>query len=979
MPYQYSTTPLFVSEGDTLKFKYKAPSFWAYTETVTVQIGSLVVYWLITTVPEDFQPDPFPLQGVINAPLDTMYTYGDGLRAGEQIITVSGLTPTTQALVTLTANFVATVADYAVRINGGAWILPAPNTTVQNGDTVQIRMKSAPIFVQPRELTLGIGFGYEVWRIETTSVPRNAPNPFPQFNDLTNQPINKNIYSNVIRIQGLLRPAIVGVDNGAVIGISDSNATTINAEGFDVLSAPISGANFTTSSATVSNGQYLQLKLGSSTFATTPKITSISIGDTVAGSAWQVTTGLSVSTSPNSFSFTDVSNAIDNFLIASDTKPTLGITGLGTNISVPVILESTTSSEVKIKINDGSIGVFPANVTNGDKITLYAKSSATFSATVSVTIKIGGLSIPTWQVVTNSGPDTTASFNVPAPRSNQVPNTAISSEAITVTGINRPVSITATNGALISINFDTPNISPRTFDPTIHNSVFLVLTTPAGLGATANTIVTIGTGIANNPFTWSVSTYSVAPPPSSFLSTWYSKKNENRITNTTKYDGYPIGTVLPILKKSVGDYGALDGSLSSRFPGYLVCNGVLHDAAKYPELFNVIGNTYGGTATYDTTTKVYAGQFKVPDYRNRRICGVGIVDGNKPSSVFLPVSGGGSVTQVGQEGGWWYVDKVDAFGPLPYEQATGDLTSDFFTLGIVKTTGAELITSDITFTMNPAGALNGTVGPVVDKIVNPPPHTHFYISAVVESADGDPVIPWDKRALFATNVYQGRFPETLASNQSAAANITFYKRLFTWTPSFVDPRLFGQPEYISEVDVASEMVNAGTTLTAFISDMGSAGTRTGGPFGVYWPSPSSNLVNDTLVNQAGDIDNGAVTYAACIDTKEGTFRIDTSTTLSGITQPHSHFITMDPVTNPAADYTSGEQSGAGNEKRGLLLAQNSLNLTFTQPQVLMDLTEGKFTFNKSVKNPIPEVKLSPTKQVPVITQFHKVRYMIKAY
>lgn len=971
MPYQYSTTPLFVSEGDTLKFKYKAPSFWNYTETVTIQVGSLTIYWLITTVPEDFQPDPFPLQGVINAPLNTMYTYGDGLRAGEQIITVSGLTPTTQALVTLTANFVATVADYAVRINGGPWILPAPNTTVQNGDTVQIRMKSSPFFVSPRELTLGIGLGYEVWRIETISVPRNAPVPFPKFNDLTNQPINKDIYSNVIRIQGLLRPATVGVDNGAVIGISDSNATTINAEGFDVLSAPISGANFTTSSATVSNGQYLQLKIGSSTFATTPKLTSISIGDTVGGSVWQVTTGLSVSTSPNSFSFIDVSNAIDNFLIESTARPIGGITGLGTNVSVPVILESTTSSEVKIKINDGSIGVFPATVQNGDTIRLYAKSSATFSATVSVSIKVGGLSIPTWQVVTNSGPDTTAIFNVPAPRSNQVPNTAISSEVITVTGINRPVQITATNNALISINFDTPNIGPRTFDPTIHNSVFLVLTTPSGLGATSSTSVTIGTGLSTNPFTWSVSTYSVAPPPSSFLSTWYSKKNENRITNTTKYDGYPIGTVLPILKKSVGDYGALDGSLSSRFPGYLVCNGVLHDAAKYPELFNVIGNTYGGTATYNTTTKVYAGQFKVPDYRNRRICGVGIVDGNKPSSVFLPVSGGGSVTQVGQEGGWWYVDKVDAFGPLPYEQATGDLTSDFFTLGIVKTTGAELITSDIVFTMNSVGALNGTVGPIVNKLVTVPSHSHFYVSSIVESDSGDPVIPWDERALFALSpVNVQTRTENLPSGNVAFNSVSVFKRLV---------------DSISGGEFKNELTKAGTSAVEFSAEMNGPSFGKITSFTVIWSSPITNLVNGTLV----DINNATIpdiapytsfgNHAGIIDTRPSTFKIDTYTQLSGSAQTHSHVITLDPVTNLAADFTFGEESGEGSGRRGLLNAGQFLPLTFTQTEVLMDLTEGKFTFNKSIKNPIPEVKLSPTKQVPVITQFHKVRYMIKAY
>jgi len=74
MPYQYSSNPLYVSEGDILQFRYQAPPFWDYTETVTIQIGGLTTYWYITTIPEDFQPDPFPLTEIREAELSTMYT-----------------------------------------------------------------------------------------------------------------------------------------------------------------------------------------------------------------------------------------------------------------------------------------------------------------------------------------------------------------------------------------------------------------------------------------------------------------------------------------------------------------------------------------------------------------------------------------------------------------------------------------------------------------------------------------------------------------------------------------------------------------------------------------------------------------------------------------------------------------------------------------------------------------------------------------
>ena len=87
--------PLYVSEGDYVQFRFKAPNEWNTTRTVTIQIGDLTQFWLITTIPEDFTPDPFPFNNVNDAELDTMYTYGDGARPGESIITVSGLTPTT--------------------------------------------------------------------------------------------------------------------------------------------------------------------------------------------------------------------------------------------------------------------------------------------------------------------------------------------------------------------------------------------------------------------------------------------------------------------------------------------------------------------------------------------------------------------------------------------------------------------------------------------------------------------------------------------------------------------------------------------------------------------------------------------------------------------------------------------------------------------------------------------------------------------
>ena len=67
MAYQFSTIPLFVDEGDVIQFRYIAPDSWDTTETVTIQVGLLTQFWFITTIPEYFQPDPFPFQAIRNA------------------------------------------------------------------------------------------------------------------------------------------------------------------------------------------------------------------------------------------------------------------------------------------------------------------------------------------------------------------------------------------------------------------------------------------------------------------------------------------------------------------------------------------------------------------------------------------------------------------------------------------------------------------------------------------------------------------------------------------------------------------------------------------------------------------------------------------------------------------------------------------------------------------------------------------------
>ena len=117
MTFSFGSTPIYVDEGQTIRLRFKAPSAWNTTQTVTVQIGEQTTLWYIVTIPEDFAPDAFPFTDLEDVETNTIYTWADGTRAGEQLITVTGLSTSTEATVSLFSSFYsADVNNYALRI-----------------------------------------------------------------------------------------------------------------------------------------------------------------------------------------------------------------------------------------------------------------------------------------------------------------------------------------------------------------------------------------------------------------------------------------------------------------------------------------------------------------------------------------------------------------------------------------------------------------------------------------------------------------------------------------------------------------------------------------------------------------------------------------------------------------------------------------------------------------------------------------------
>ena len=1174
MTYQFadSNSPVFVSEGQTVRFKFKAPSAWDTTLSVTIQIGQQTTVWFIHTIPEDFAPDPFPFSDLNDALLDTVYTYGDGSRQGENVVTVSGLTPSTEGVLALLSTHVgnAGAINYALRIKEisegsntwSDWHVPVAGESVKNTDQVQVRLRSSIAIGQETSLDLAIGSRTERWTIETAVPPPNIPVPFPDFDDLDDLPVSTLVYSNILQIQGLPNTAIIQTSDNALIGVSSSNSYVTDGL-YDILDngtgTPIT---FDTSASqpTIQNGQFLQLAITTSAQPGVQLSNTLYIGDIVNGmdssSLWNVTTGDLPSENPDTFIFPAKTDVIEDTQIESDVRPVAGITGLGNTqfpsppFYVNAELLNTDGSNPLIRVERNgtwsSWGVFPTPITNTDKIQISNKSSAIFSpdigSTVSTQIKVGDRQISPWTITTNAGPDTEATFAPPGDVTNVAPCSPVVSSIIPITGINRPISITATNGALISVDFGTPTEltpqNPVTFDPAINQSIQIYITSPCtggtavdhdydpntpdvaiGLGQSISTVVTIGSGL-NNSFTWNVTNYAQLPPKAELAGCWYSKKgawvDESGATPVimeSKEDGYAIGTVLSVLKSpghatetnAMDQYGDLKGSDSAamgrrdaRYPGYIDCDGSDYNVADFPDLWTVIGNNYDkpndAIATPGVNTGyvngAWIGRFRVPDYRNVRMVGPGGVDGNKASSVAVqtrPSTGPGQTTldsnTVGGYGGYWYVDSVDvtAGDPYPFQQIEGDAvdanfgtTSAFFNLGTVRTLFNQTITEEVDFVIS--GNVTALVGPILDKRVNVPQHSHYFVTAQTDGNSGDPLIKWGAKGLPGYGPASAAIFNAMARwdgvNQSviSGASAQFWdysgRRSPLHEPGFFSP--FNSPNSTDDeahldggagLDAAYtgwqgqwdgtglgaawktewdsvEGADWEASVKALIGSahghndtkvMETVSSRT------WWPSPGDSVKTNYFVdlgtpwthvysssaniaagygtssNQAGistttAASSGYYTGAgtlAVIDTEQKFVRVnpyappiitgsseDTGIDNNSMPETHSHLLSNMILTDLKTDYTYGNDSGSG-LKHGLGSASSTQQVLFGQISsnqggvtsygVGMELNSGTFSLVTTQHKPIPNVRFEPNRTVELVPQFHKVKYIIKAF
>lgn len=138
-----------------------------------------------------------------------------------------------------------------------------------------------------------------------------------------------------------------------------------------------------------------------------------------------------------------------------------------------------------------------------------------------------------------------------------------------------------------------------------------------------------------------------------------------RYSQQQEKTGAAIGTIVSVPKPTTWTDNSnplLEGDnwdLLNRFPGWLECNGQTLLVSEYTGLYEIIGNTYGGTPGVD---------FQLPDYRSKKLMGTGNINGNKGGSPSLtPNAGPGTlqadINQPGSEGGTYTIETVRQLPP----------------------------------------------------------------------------------------------------------------------------------------------------------------------------------------------------------------------------------------------------------------------------------------------------------------------------
>jgi alpha-tubulin suppressor-like RCC1 family protein len=387
-----SATPPSASDPG---WKVAPPAFYAVgtagTHTLYAWVkdaaGNISSPAIATVVSEDTIPAAFGFTAVTNAGRGVLYTSNAA----------------TVADINVPADISVSGGEYSV--NGGPYT--STNGTVMNGDQVTVRQTSSANFSTQTDVVLTIGGVSGIFSVMTLAAD-TTPDAFT-FLDQASVPLNTVVTSNTIIVTGINTDTVISITGGAY---------------------SVNGGAYTSNAGVVANGATVSVRVTSSvTYSATTNAT-LTIGG-VSG-IFSVTT-LAVDTTPDAFTFIDQAGVPLNTVVTSNT---IIVTGINTNTAISI-------TGGTYSVNGGSYVSTAGTVMNGAMVRVRVTSSAKYSVTTNATLTIGGVS-DTFSVATSV--DTMPDAFTFTPQTNVLPGVLVTSNTITVTGINSAATVTVIGG-----------------------------------------------------------------------------------------------------------------------------------------------------------------------------------------------------------------------------------------------------------------------------------------------------------------------------------------------------------------------------------------------------------------------------------------------------------------------------------------------------------------------------------------------------
>ena len=388
-----------ISDGASVCVRHTSAAVPGTDTVTTLNVGGITATFTSTTVPADTAPESFALVDVTGVDPSTVVVSGP--------VTITGINAAT------TVSVVG--GEYSVGCSGS---YTADSGTVNADQMICVRHTSAVASLTATDTTLTVGGVADTFTSTTVVPPPDTRPDVFAFTDQTNVPLAGTITSLPVTIAGIDSPADVSVTGGTYsVGCAGPYGT-----------AP----------GTVTNGQAVCVRHTSSATNATAVSTTLTVDAVSATFSSTTVDAVMPDTTPEPFAFAD----------RNDVALTVPV------ISAPVTIAGLTAvASVSVTGGDYSIGctgsfvLTPGTVANDQTICVRHTSAAANSTPTSTTLTVGGISdIFTSTTVAAVVPNTTPDVFSFVGEAGVAPSTAVTSAAVTVTGIDAPAAVTVTGG-----------------------------------------------------------------------------------------------------------------------------------------------------------------------------------------------------------------------------------------------------------------------------------------------------------------------------------------------------------------------------------------------------------------------------------------------------------------------------------------------------------------------------------------------------